>query len=173
MPRFEFLLLVGWAKRSVPTVSIPASNPAATSGGHASLCPPYEFLLPQPFEQRWNVDLVSLVVAGQGVHHDVDAGAEGEFTLARLAGHQRQHRLAIGTRRPSAGEIVRRDDDRGYAVAAACRTLVVFVLLLVGALQCLDPELARDEAAREVTQQEECLGEHVIARHRLQFGNIE
>ena len=31
------------------------------------------------------VDLIGLVVAGQRVHHDVDAGAEGEFALARLA----------------------------------------------------------------------------------------
>src|SRR6516162_5866344 len=41
-------------------------------------------LLSQPFEQRRNVDLVGLVVAGERVHHDVDAGAEREFALARL-----------------------------------------------------------------------------------------
>ena len=38
--------------------------------------------LSQPFEQRRNVDLVGLVVAGERVHHDVDAGAEREFALA-------------------------------------------------------------------------------------------
>src|SRR5262245_40820938 len=42
--------------------------------------------LSQPFEQRRNVDLVGLVVAGERVHHDVDAGAECEFALARLGG---------------------------------------------------------------------------------------
>ena len=31
------------------------------------------------------MDLVGLVVAGQGVHHDVDAGPEREFALPRLA----------------------------------------------------------------------------------------
>src|SRR5262245_63946312 len=36
------------------------------------------FLLSQPFEQRRNVDLVGLVVAGERVHHDVDTGAERE-----------------------------------------------------------------------------------------------
>ena len=42
-------------------------------------------LLPQPLEQRRHVHLIGLVVAGQRVHHDVDAGAEGQFALARLA----------------------------------------------------------------------------------------
>src|ERR1700704_7007169 len=74
-------------------------------------------LLSQPFQQRRNVDLVGLVVAGERVHHDVDAGAEGEFTLARLGGHERQHGLAILAHRPGAGEIVGGDDDRRYAVA--------------------------------------------------------
>src|SRR6185312_6870767 len=37
--------------------------------------------LPQPLKQRRDVDLIGLVVAGQGVHHDVDAGAEGIFPL--------------------------------------------------------------------------------------------
>src|SRR5882757_7876746 len=78
-------------------------------------------LLPQPFDQGGCVHLVGLVVAGQGVHHDVDAGAEGEFALARLAGRQRQHRLAVGAERPGAGEIVRSDDDGRDAVAAARR----------------------------------------------------
>ena len=39
--------------------------------------------------------------------------------------------------------------------------------------QRLDPELAGGEAAGEVLQQEERLGQHVIARHRLQLGNVE
>src|SRR5215475_13651405 len=78
-------------------------------------------LLSQPFEQRRNVDLVGLVVAGERVHHDVDAGAEREFALARLGGDERQHSLAVLAHRPGAGEIVRGDDDRGYAVAGARR----------------------------------------------------
>src|SRR3954466_13582533 len=40
--------------------------------------------LSQPFQQRRNVDLVGFVVAGERVHHDVDAGAEGKFALARF-----------------------------------------------------------------------------------------
>src|SRR5882724_4582050 len=77
---------------------------------------PYCMLLPQPLDQGGRVHLVRLVVAGQGVHHDVDAGAECEFALARLARRQRQHRLAVGADRPGAGEIVRGDDDRRNAV---------------------------------------------------------
>ena len=42
-------------------------------------------LLPQPFQDVGDVHEVGLVVAGQRVHHDVDAGALGEFALA-LAG---------------------------------------------------------------------------------------
>ena len=43
-------------------------------------------LLPEPFEQRRHMHLVGLVVAGQRIHHDVDAGAIGEFALALAAG---------------------------------------------------------------------------------------
>src|SRR5262249_11123566 len=63
-------------------------------------------LLPQPFDQRRHMHLVGLVVAGQRVHHDVDAGAEREFALAHVAAGYRQHRLAVGAQRPGAGEIV-------------------------------------------------------------------
>src|SRR5438132_1093546 len=49
--------------------------------------------LPEPFEQSRNVDLIGLVIAGERIHHNVDAGAEGKFALARLGGNQRQHRL--------------------------------------------------------------------------------
>src|SRR3954452_10542763 len=60
--------------------------------------------LPEPFDQRRRVHLVGLVVAGERVHHDVDAGAEGEVALPRFARRQRQHRLAVGAQRPGAGE---------------------------------------------------------------------
>src|SRR5437667_11365357 len=91
------------------------------------------FSLSQPFEQRRNVDLVGLVVAGERVHHDVDAGAECEFALARLGGDERQHGLAILTHGPGPGEIVGGDDDRGYAVAGAGRT--ARRLVIIGARQ--------------------------------------
>src|SRR5262245_64203366 len=51
--------------------------------------------LSQPLQQRRNMDLVGLVVASERVHHDVDAGAEGEFALARLGGNERQHGLPV------------------------------------------------------------------------------
>src|SRR5258708_27740404 len=75
--------------------------------------------LSEPFDQRRRVHLIGLVVAGQGVHHDVDAGAERELALPRFTRRQWQHWLTVGSHRPSAGEIVRRDDDRRHAVAAA------------------------------------------------------
>src|SRR5262249_10549393 len=166
----KFLLLGSYRRRARQSEACP---PIRHPGGHASLCPRYKFLLlPEPFEQRRNMDLIGLVVAGQSIHDDVDAGAEREFALARFAGHQGQHRLAVGACRPGAGQIIRRYDDRGYAVAAARRALGIFVFVL-GALQRLNPELARVEAAREITQEEERLGQHMVARHRLQFRNIE
>src|ERR1700710_879910 len=96
------------------------STGEGTSGVNAMPYCMIALLLPEPFDQRRRVHLVGLVVAGQRVHHDVDAGAEGEFALPRLAGRQRQHRLSVGSQRPGAGEIVRSDDDRRDAIAAAC-----------------------------------------------------
>src|SRR6266567_1539547 len=124
--------------------------------------------LSQPFEQRRNVDLVGLVVAGERVHHDVDAGAEREFALARLGGDERQHGLAVLAHRPGAGEIVRRDDDRRHAVAGARRT--AHRLVLVDGRQRFHPQLAGAEAARKVLQEIERLRQHVVAPHRLERG---
>src|SRR5580704_10599097 len=107
-------------------------------------------LLTQPFEQGRYVHLVGLVVAGERVHHDVDAGAEREFALARLAVHHWQHRLAVRTRRPGTREVIGGDDDRGYAIAAARRPAEP--LFVDGRWQSLDPKLAAVEASGEVAQ---------------------
>src|SRR5215510_9757682 len=128
-------------------------------------------LLPQPFDQRRRVHLVGLVVAGERVHHDVDAGAEGEFALADVAARHRQHRLAVRTQRPGAGQVVRGDDDRRDAVAAMRRARGRFLVIV--ARQGLHPGLAGRVAAREVAQQIERLGQHVLARHRLEFGHVQ
>src|ERR1041384_8033069 len=82
-----------------------------------SLLTSFYSLLSQPLQQRRDVHLVGLVVAGERVHHDVDAGAERELTLARLAARDRQHGLAVRPERPGAGQIVRGDQDRRDAVA--------------------------------------------------------
>src|SRR5882672_2022289 len=117
---------------------------------------PYCMLLPESFDQRRRVHLVGLVVAGQCVHHDVDAGAEGEFALPRFARRQRQHRLAVRTQGPGARQIVRSDDDRRHAVAAAGRPGSGLVVVI--ARQGFDPGLARSEPPGKITQQIECLG---------------
>src|SRR5262245_37622883 len=128
-------------------------------------------LLSQPFDQRRRVHLVGLVVTGQGVHDDVDPGAEGVFALAHVAAGDRQHRLAVGAQRPGAGEVVGGDDDRRDAVTAMRRPRGRF--LVIAARQGLHPGLARGVAAREVAQQVERLGQHVLARHRLELGYVE
>ena len=77
--------------------------------------------LAEPLEQRRHVHLVGLVVAGQRIHHDVDAGAEGELALARIGGHGRVEPEPVRIDRPGGGEVVAGDDDRRNAVAAARR----------------------------------------------------
>src|SRR3984957_14655465 len=143
---------------------------SATSGANAIPRFKIALLLPQTLEQRRHVHVIGFVIAGQRVHDDVDAGAERKLALARLAFDHRQHGLAVGPRRPGAGQIVRGDDDGGHAVAAA-RWAAGAVFVHVR--QRLDPELAGIEAAGEVAQQIERLGQDVIARHRLEFGQIE
>src|SRR5437667_258597 len=82
---------------SAEITTIAASAIHNTSAGTRGVnAMPYCMLLSQALDQRRHVDQVGLVIAGQRVHHDVDAGAEGEFALARFARRQRQHRLAIG-----------------------------------------------------------------------------
>src|SRR5439155_717516 len=165
-PTAAALAGMSWTRPSVirkaPAAGAIHSTSVGTRGMNAM---PYCMLLPQPFDQSGRVDLVGLVVAGQRVHHDVDAGTEGEFALARFARRQRQHRLAVGADRPGAGKIVRGDDERRDAVAAARRPRCRLVVIL--ARQGLDPGLARIEAARKIAQQIKRLGQHVLARHRL------
>src|SRR5436853_7464618 len=93
--------------------------------------------LPQPFEQGRHVHLVGLVVAGQRVHDDVDAGAEGHLALALAAGHHRIERLVTIVARPGGGEIVGRDQDRAHAVDAARLPALIAVAGSLG----LHPEL--------------------------------
>src|SRR5215813_14216941 len=70
-----------------------------------------------------------------------------------------------------AGEIVRRDDDRRYAVTGARRT--AHRLVLVDGRQRFHPQLAGAEAARKVLQEIERLRQHVVASHWLELGNVE
>src|SRR6266849_1075834 len=158
------------------TAAMPAHiTTSGTSGEKVRPKPTRTFLwilLAEPLEQRGHVHLIGFVVAGKRVHDDVHSGAKGELALARLARNEWQHRLAVAARRPGAGEVVRGDDDRGYAVAAARRTLRL-VVVLVDRRHRLDPELSGIEAAGEVAQQEERLRQHVVLRHRLELGNIE
>ena len=80
--------------------------------------------LPEPLKQRRHVHLVGLVVAGQRIHHDVDAGAEGKLALARIGGDRRIEPEPVVVDRPGRGEIVAGDQDRRDAVAAARRTVL-------------------------------------------------
>src|SRR6187549_1564121 len=161
----RLLITMSSTAAMVATASAAHSTWLGTSGENAIPKPKIPLLLSQALKQRRDMHLVGLVVAGQRVHHDVDAGTERELALARLARHRRQHRLAVRALRPGAGEIVRGDQDRRHAVAAARRA---FRLVVVRRRSCFNPCLARREAAGKVLQEEERLGQHVIARHRLE-----
>ena len=63
----------GERRAAATGTSTAASSGQDRSGSKAS---DQFMLLPQPFEQHRHVHLVGLVVAGQHVHHDVDAGAQ-------------------------------------------------------------------------------------------------
>src|SRR5665811_2174352 len=57
-------------------------------------------LLPQPLEQRRDMHLIGLVVAGERVHHDIDAGAwairpDGQPVLPLVPGEPRQREFAF------------------------------------------------------------------------------
>ena len=81
----------------------PSPDPPPQGGGDVRLrsC---ATSLPEPLQQRRHVHQVGLVVAGQRVHDDVDAGAEGHLALALAAGHDRIERLVAVIARPGGGE---------------------------------------------------------------------
>src|ERR1700722_7171784 len=89
---------------------------SATSGANAIPRFKISLLLPQSLKQRRHVHLIGFVIAGQRVHDDVDAGAECELALARLALDHRQHGLAVGPCRPGAGPIGRGGEHGGKDV---------------------------------------------------------
>ena len=47
-------------------------------------------LLAQTFQDRIDMNLVGLVVAGQRIHHQIDAEPEGDFPLQIGAGYHRK-----------------------------------------------------------------------------------
>src|SRR5229473_485146 len=146
------------------------STSTGTSGANAIPKSTDWFLLPEPLEQRRDVHLIGLVVAGQRVHHDVDPCPKGELALARIAGHQRQHRLTVGLNGPGAGKVVGSDENGRDAVAAAGgATRFVLAFRRHG----FDPKLAEVEAPGKIAKQKERLGQHVVAGNRLEPGNVE
>src|SRR5690606_18788901 len=126
-------------------------------------------LLPQPFKQDRHVDLIGLVVAGQHVHDDVDAGAQRIDALHRIVWHCRQQRGTVGPDRPGAGEIVCRDHDRGNAVAAPYGPVFA-----IGSVERrFDPEGSAVEPAGKFRKDVEGFGQNMVGRHRLQGRYIE
>src|SRR4029434_393410 len=107
--------------------------------------------LPKPLQQCRHVNQVGLVGAGERVHDDVYAGAERPVTLALAAGHHGIERLVAVIERPRRGEIVRREQNRAHAVAAARLPALIAVARRLG----FDPQLSSVPSAGEAAQEVE------------------
>ena len=58
------------------------------------------------------MNLIGLVVAGQGVHDEIDPKPESEFPLSSAAGDNREHRTPVDVDRPCRCVVIGSDDDR-------------------------------------------------------------
>src|SRR5215204_4969481 len=96
--------------------------------------------LAEALQDGGDVDLVGLVVAGQDVHHEVDAEAGRDLALRLAARDAREGRAALLVERPGAGPVVAADDDAGDPV-------------IDPVLDRLDPHLAAGPAAGELVQE--------------------
>src|SRR5215831_14642253 len=125
--------------------------------------------LPKPLQQRRHVHLIGLVVAGEGVHDDIDASAQRHLALTLAARHRRIEVLAALVARPCGGEVVGGDQDRAHAINPARLPTLVAVARSLR----LHPQLPAVPAAGERAQQIERLRQHVMFWDRLQTRDIE
>src|SRR6516165_9714050 len=80
-----------------------ASSKRATPSTRASLS--------KPLQQGGHMHLIGLVVAGEGVHDHVDAGAQRHLALALAAWDGRIEILAAFVARPRGGKVVGGDEE--------------------------------------------------------------
>ena len=113
--------------------------------------------------------LVTLVVAGQHVHHDVHAGTESIFALILVGRNGRQGRIAHVVHGPGAGEVIGRDHDRRHAVCGNGGGIAG----LVRALSRLHPERRIRIATGKLVEQEEGARQNVPARHGFERRDVE
>src|SRR5215467_15399378 len=112
---------------------------------------------------------IGLIVAGEGVHDDVDAGAQRHLALALAARDGWIEVLTTIVARPRGGEVVGGDEDRTHAVDP---TRLPALVAVAWGLR-LHPQLSTLPAARERTQQVERLGEHVMLWDWFQARDIQ
>src|SRR5215510_7074251 len=105
------------ASRTAPTPASPHKTGHGTNGMNS--IDQLMASLSQALEQGRDVHLVGLVVAGERVHHDVNAGAERHLALNLAAGNRRIDRAVAFVERPGSGEIVGGNDNRAHAVGTA------------------------------------------------------
>src|SRR5437870_11441633 len=114
------------------------------------------------------MDLVGFVIAGERVHHEIDAPPQRKLMLALAARQKRIEALAIGIVCPARCEIVRGDDYRRDTVARPRRSR--------GAIrgsrrQGLDPGRARRVAAEKAVDEIEGFCCHMVWRNGLERWN--
>src|SRR5215471_12990813 len=101
--------------------------------------------------------LIGLIVAGKGVHDDVDAGTQRHLALALAARDGWIKVVTAIVARPRSGEVIGGDQDRTHAVDP---TRLATLVAVAWGLR-LHPQLSTVPAAREGTQQVERFGQHV------------
>ncbi len=106
------------------------------------------------------MNLVGLVVAGQRVHHQVDAEPEGHLALPLTAGNHREKWVLRLIHGPGSSPVVATNNDRRNAVVDPLA-------------DTLDPQRAAGPSTRELAHQVEGAGQDVIGRDRHQRRNIE
>src|SRR5690625_1251853 len=104
--------------------------------------------------------LVRLIAASQRIHDEIDAEAIGGLALSLSARHHSGQRAAALIHRPGRGPIVSPQNYRGDAVVPTLVSL-------------FDPEVSAGVAARKLLKQVKGLGEDMIRRHLLEWGQLQ
>src|SRR5690606_5923121 len=153
------------ARQMMPKRQIKAAAAARTSsaqsgikGANATLSP--TMLLPQPLQDEGNVDLVRLVVTGQGIHDQIDAEAVGDLSLPFAARHDSCKGTAHLIDRPGRGPVVTSKNHGRNPVVPS------FIRLL-------DPKRAAAVAPRKFLQEIESLCQNMIRWNRLQGRHLD
>ena len=72
------------------------------------------------------MNLVCLIISGERIHDDINAGAIGQFTLARTAGNDGEKVFIVAVSGPGGGIIVGADNNGGDTIIVE-RCICIFL----------------------------------------------